>query len=187
MHKYQRLLLVVLFLAVLLLAFQLSGLRAHFDLAFLRQQLLDNQLTGLLIFIVLFALGNLIQLPGWLFLAAAVLALGRTWGGLATYLAATLSCSFIFFTIRWLGGDALRILKNRYAIRLLSHLDARPVTSIALLRCVFQTAPPLNYALALSGVRFRYYLLGTLLGLPLPIFFYCLFFDYLASALHLGY
>jgi uncharacterized membrane protein YdjX (TVP38/TMEM64 family) len=30
-------------------------------------------------------------------------------------------------------------------------------------------APPLNYALALSNVRFRSYLLGTALGLLAPI------------------
>jgi uncharacterized membrane protein YdjX (TVP38/TMEM64 family) len=186
LHKYRRPLLVLLFLGVLLAAFQLSGLRAQFDLEFLRLQLQENWLTGLLLFIVLFALGNLIHIPGWIFLAAAVLALGQTWGGLATYLAATISCSITFFTIRWLGGDALRLLKNRYAIRLLSHLDERPVRSIFLLRCVLQTAPPLNYALALSGVRFRHYLLGSLLGLPVPITFYCVFFDYLVRALNLA-
>jgi uncharacterized membrane protein YdjX (TVP38/TMEM64 family) len=185
LHKYKRLVLVLLFLALLLALFQLSGLREHFSVAFLRQQLLENQLSGLAIFILLFALGNLLQLPGWIFLAAAVLALGRTWGGLATYVAATLSCTFTFFSIRFLGGDALRELHNRFAIKLLSQLDARPVTSIALLRVLLQNVPPLNYALALSGVKFRHYLLGTLLGLPLPIFLYCLFFDYLAKALHL--
>ena len=104
----------------------------------------------------------------------------------ATYLAAAISCCLTFFTIRWLGGDALRLLKNRFAIRLLSHLDERPVRSIFLLRCLLQTAPPLNYALAMSGVKFRQYLLGTLLGLPVPITLYCVFFDYLAKALKLA-
>jgi uncharacterized membrane protein YdjX (TVP38/TMEM64 family) len=50
---------------------------------------------------------------------------------------------------------------------------------------LFQTVPALNYTLAVSGVRFRAYLAGTLLGLPLPILLYCLFFDYLARALKL--
>jgi uncharacterized membrane protein YdjX (TVP38/TMEM64 family) len=50
---------------------------------------------------------------------------------------------------------------------------------------LFQTLPALNVALALSGVRLRTYLVGTLLGLPLPIALYCLFFDSLAKALHL--
>ena len=186
LHKYRRPLLVMLFLALLLLVFQLSDLRGHFDMEFLRYQLQENRFSGLLIFIVLFALGNLIQLPGWIFLAAAVLTLGRTWGGLATYLAATLSCCFTFFTIRWLGGDALRKLNSRLARSALRHLDDCPVRSITLLRCVLQTAPPLNYALAMSGAKFRHYLLGTLLGLPLPITLYCLFFDYLATVLQLG-
>ena len=185
MRQYTRLFLVLLFLAVLLAAFELSGLRGHFSLAYLHQILSDNPLSGLLVFILVFALGNLVQIPGWIFLAAAVLALGRTWGGLATYIAAVLSCSVTFFAIRGVGGSALRKLNGKFATRMLSQLDAHPIRNIALLRILFQTVPVLNYALALSGVRFRDYLIGTLLGLPLPIAVYCLFFDYLARLLHL--
>ncbi len=186
MRQYSRLLLIALFLATLFAVFQLSGLRQHFNLQFLQQLLLEHKLGGLLVFIVLFALGNLIQLPGWIFLAAAVLAFGKLWGGLATYLAACLSCLFTFGVIRWMGGDALRQLDNRLAQRIFSHLDARPLGSIVLLRMLFQTVPPLNYALALSGVKWRHYLFGTLLGLPLPILLYCLLFDYLGKALHIA-
>ncbi|MGH8353878.1 MAG: TVP38/TMEM64 family protein [Pseudomonas sp.] len=185
MHRYKRLLLVAVFLVLLLAVFELSGLRQHFSLQFLREQILENRLSGLLIFILVFALGNLIQIPGWVFLAAAVLALGKTWGGLATYVAASLSCVFTFFTIRFMGGDALRELNSKTAAKILRYLDARPIGCIVLLRILFQTVPALNYALALSGVRFHQYLIGTLLGLPLPIFLYCLFFDYLAKILHL--
>ncbi len=67
----------------------------------------------------------------------------------------------------------------------MSQLDAHPIRNIVLLRMLFQTVPPLNYALAMSGIRFRDYLVGTLLGLPLPIMAYCLFFDYLSIQLHL--
>jgi uncharacterized membrane protein YdjX (TVP38/TMEM64 family) len=52
--------------------------------------------------------------------------------------------------------------------------------------CFFQTIPALNYALALSGVSLRNYLLGTLLGLPLPIALYCVFFDSLARLLKIS-
>jgi uncharacterized membrane protein YdjX (TVP38/TMEM64 family) len=77
----------------------------------------------------------------------------------------------------------LRELSNPFARKLFSQLDARPITSVTLLRVLFQTVPPLNYALALSGVKFHHYLIGSLLGLPLPIFLYCLFFDQLANLL----
>lgn len=183
---FRRILTVALFLAVLLAIFQLSGLRDHFSLAFLRQTILDHQIGGLIIFILAFALGNLIQIPGWLFLAAAVLALGQVWGGLVTYIAASISCVISFLLIRSVGGDALRQLDNRIVSRTLEHLDARPIRSVLLARVMFQTLPALNYALAMSGVRFRTYLLGTLLGLPLPIALYCLFFDTLAQLLHLN-
>jgi uncharacterized membrane protein YdjX (TVP38/TMEM64 family) len=171
---------------VLLAVFEISGLRCHFNLAFMRQVIEQHQIGGLLLFVLLFSLGNLIQIPGWIFLAAAVLTLGQMWGGVVTYVAAVVSCALTFLTIRALGGDALRQLKNRLAVRILGELDARPIGSVALLRLLFQTAPALNYALSMSGIRFRSCLIGTLLGLPLPIALYCIFFGDLALLLHIG-
>ncbi len=108
MRQHKRLIAVVLFLLLVFAAFELSGLRAHFSLGFLQQIIRDNQVSGLLIFVLVFALGNLVQIPGWVFLAAAVLALGELWGGVVTYIAACLSCTITFFTIRLVGGDALK-------------------------------------------------------------------------------
>jgi uncharacterized membrane protein YdjX (TVP38/TMEM64 family) len=185
-RRYQRLLGVALFLFVLLMVFEISGLRDHFNLASIRQLILQHRIGGLVLFVLLFSLGNLIQIPGWLFLAAAVLTLGRMWGGVVTYVAAVTSCAFTFVTIRALGGDALRLLKNRVAVRLLRELDTHPVASVALLRILFQTVPALNYALAMSGIKFRTYLVGTLVGLPVPIALYCIFFDFVATGLHVS-
>ncbi|MCX7150385.1 MAG: VTT domain-containing protein [Rhodocyclales bacterium] len=182
-RRYQQLFTVFLFLLLLFAAFELSGLREHFSLDFLRHRIIEHQRSGLLVFVLLFCLGNLIQVPGWLFLAAAVLALGQFWGGVVTYVAASISCVFTFLTIRWIGGAALRKLNSRIVTGLLGKLDAQPVTSIFFLRILFQTVPALNYTLAMSGVGFREYLVGTLLGLPLPIALYCIFFEYLARAL----
>ena len=94
------------------------------------------------------------------------------------------SCAITFAIIRAPGGDALRSLDNRLAVRILRELDARPVVCVALLRLLFQTAPALNYALAMSGIKLRSYLIGTLIGLPIPIALYCIFFDALAMGLH---
>ena len=84
MRRYARLLGVVAFLGILLIIFEVSGLRDRFDLAFIQELILRHRVGGLLLFVLLFSLGNLIQIPGWLFLAAAVLALGRKWGGVVT-------------------------------------------------------------------------------------------------------
>lgn len=172
---------VVLFVGALFLVFELTGLRDSFSLDFLRDTIEANLVVGLLVFVAAFAIGNLIQIPGWIFLAAAVLALGEVAGGLATYVAAVSSCLVTYAIIGYLGQNALRELESPIAHSLFKRLDQKPVSSIVLLRMLFQTVPVLNYTLALSGVKFRHYLLGTLLGLPIPIFIYCVFFEFLAQ------
>lgn len=180
-QAWRRLAGVLLGLALLWAVFQFSGLRARINPQLLREAIAAHRVWGLLLFMALFALGNLIQVPGWLFLASAVLALGAWWGGLATLAAALNSCAVTFLVVRALGADALREMPGRLARRLFGQLDAHPVRSVALLRLLFQTVPAMNYALALSGLRFRDYMLGTLIGLPLPVLLHAAFFDTLAA------
>jgi uncharacterized membrane protein YdjX (TVP38/TMEM64 family) len=184
MRRSVRLAAVVLLLVLLWALFRFTGLHGHATPQALHAAFEAHVLGGLLLFTGLFVLGNLVQLPGWIFLAAAVLALGPAWGGLATYVAACCACVTTFALMRSVGGDALRGLGGRWTARLFEQLQAHPLRSVVLLRLLFQTAPALNVALALSGVRWRSYLLGTLLGLPLPIALYTLFFDTLAHVLH---
>lgn len=179
-RTYGRLLAVAAFVVLLLIGFRLSGLDGQFELATVQRSIAGHPLGGVLFFIVLFSLGNLLLIPGWVFLAAAVYAFGAPLGELATYAAACVSCVVTFAVIRLLGGDALRRLKNPLALRILRRLDTAPLRSVVALRMLFQTLPALNGALALSGIRFRHYLVGTLLGLPLPIAVYVVFFDQLA-------
>lgn len=183
LRRHHRLLAVSAFVGLLWLGYRQAGLAGHFELSALRQGISGHETSELLIFIALFALGNLLQVPGAVFLAAAVFALGAAWGGVVTYLAAVVSCSATFLLIRLIGDDALRQLDHRWARPLFRQLDAAPVRSVAALRLLFQTLPALNYALALSGLRWRHYLIGSLLGLPLPIALYCLFFERIAVAL----
>lgn len=179
--RYRRILTVLAFLLALGLIAHATVLQDEFSLAHLRAVLHANLLSGLAAFVLLFAVGNLMQVPGWIFLASAVVVLGRTTGGLATYLAACTSCVCTFGVVRAIGSNALQRLDGKFAAGLLARLHAHPVRNVALLRTVFQTLPALNYTLALSGISFRQYLLGTLLGLPLPIVLYCVFFNFIAS------
>src|SRR5689334_16956391 len=111
--RHKRLLGVILFLVILAAIFEVFGLRDHFTLSFVRQVILQHRVGGLVVFVALFSLGNLIQIPGIVFLAAAVVTLGSLWGGVATYIAAVVSCLVTFLAIRAVGGDALRLLTNR--------------------------------------------------------------------------
>ncbi len=186
MLKQQRLLFLILFLLGIFAIVEFTGIRQHLNLGYLREIIHMHPVWGLCIFIGAFCLGNLVQIPGWIFLAAAVLALGKLQGGIVTYMAAIISCGVTFLMIRLIGGDALRKLNAQWALKVLSRLDAYPVACVAVLRTFMQTAPALNYALALSGVSFRKYMLGSAIGLPLPILVYCVFFEFLAKFLNIS-
>lgn len=183
-YRHARIFGVMLFLAFLLIIFQVSGLRAHLNLAFIREQLSAHAYLGFFLFVLLFCLGNLTQIPGLVFLAGAVLTLGQVMGGIVTFIAAFVSCIVTFLLIRFLGGDALRKINNPVLLKIFKRLDTHPVLSVVLARILFQTAPALNYALAMSGIKLRPYAMGTLLGLPLPVALYCVFFNVVISALH---
>lgn len=180
-RKRWRWVAVLVFVALLWGFVELSGLREQISLKAVREGFEQHRLLGFLAFIALFALANLAHVPGAFFLGAAVLALGPLWGALTTYAAAVMGCTLTFVVVRGLGADALRDLNHGFVGRVFARLDSHPLQSVVLLRLVFQSAPTLNYALALSGVRLRNYVAGTLLGLPLPIAVMTLLFDTLAG------
>lgn len=186
MLKQQRLLFLIFFLLGIFALFEFTGIRQHLNLSYLREVIHMHPVWGLCLFIGAFCLGNIVQIPGWFFLAAAVLALGKLQGGIVTYMAAIISCGVTFLMIRLIGGDVLRKLNTQWAIKVLSKLDTYPLACVAVLRTFMQTAPALNYALALSGVSFRKYMLGSAIGLPLPIIVYCVFFEFLAKSLSIS-
>ena len=175
----KKILYIALFFIVLFLAVEVSGLRAVLSPETVKALFFEHTFWGLALFCVAFSIGNLLYVPGWVFLVGAVFALGKEWGGMATILAGVCSATGSYFLIRAVGGSALRSLNHKWADKIFSHLDERPILSVALLRLLFQTLPALNYALALADIRFRHYLVGTLLGLPIPIFLYCYFFEFI--------
>ena len=127
--------------------------------------------AGVAIYLLAFTVGELLHIPGLVFVGAAVLSWGRLGGGVVAYVGALVSLSLSFLVVRGIGGKALADVqwKWRPVRALLARLDRQPIATIALLRLILWIAPALNYALALSAVRFRDYLAGSAIGLLLPV------------------
>jgi uncharacterized membrane protein YdjX (TVP38/TMEM64 family) len=134
---------------------------------------------GVVAFTALFSGGQLLRVPGPVFVATAVAVYGRNLGTPVALLGALTSVTVSFTVVRTFAGKALTDVQRPFVRRLLSNIDSRPVMSVALLRLIFQTAPPLNYALPMTAVRWRDHLLGSLLGLPAPVAVMALFLDWL--------
>lgn len=173
-----RLALLAVFLIGLFVLGAATGWADRFTLEGIREAIADAGVWGFAVFLGAFALGELLHVPGFLFVAAAVLAYGRFVGGAAAYVGAVVSVIVSFAVVRGVGGRALGGLKNARVRRILDRLEERPVRVVALLRLLLWMAPPLNYALALSPVRFRDYVVGSALGLILPIAVASAFLDW---------
>jgi len=164
-----RLLLLGLVLGAVYLAGRATGLTDVLTPQALRALFADAGATGVVAFVLVFTLGILAQLPGLLFIAVAVLVYGREMGAVVALGGAVVAASVSFVVVRRFGGNALAELESPLVRRMLAHLDDRPLRSVILLRVVFGVAPFLNCALALSSLGFRDYLIGSAIGMTLPI------------------
>jgi uncharacterized membrane protein YdjX (TVP38/TMEM64 family) len=146
-----------------------TGLAERVTLDAVRATVREAGPAGPLVFVLVFCLGELAHVPGLVFVGAALLVWGPLPGAALAFAGALASVSTTFLFVRALGGQPAGALRGAWARRALAQLDRRPVLTVALLRTLLVLSPPLNYALALTSLRFRDHLLGSALGLVPPI------------------
>lgn len=178
---WPRLVGLAVVMAALFAVGHFTGLTEHLTRDNLRDLMHGLGVWGFLLFVVLFAVGEFLHVPGIVFVLAALLAYGRVVGGLAAYLGALGSVSFSFLLVRRVGGQALAHVKRARIAKVLEKLDAHPIATIAVLRVFLFLLPAVNYALAMTRVRFRDYVVGSALGLILPMIAIAIAFEWALS------
>jgi uncharacterized membrane protein YdjX (TVP38/TMEM64 family) len=174
-----RLLFVVLVVLAMWITAWATGLTTRFTPESIRGFLTGKGPWGLVGFTVLFSTGQLLlRVPSPVFIAAAVAVYGRNLGLLVALLGILVSVTVSFAVVRASVGQAFADVQLPFVRRLLSKIDSHPVMTVALLRLAFQAAPPLNCALPMTSVRWRDHLLGSILGLPVPVAVMAWFFDW---------
>jgi uncharacterized membrane protein YdjX (TVP38/TMEM64 family) len=176
--EYRLLFLTLAVLGLWIVAWA-AGVTGRFTPESIRSLLAGRGLWGVVAFTALFSVGQLLRVPSFPFVAAAVAVYGRNSGILVAVLGALLSAVVSFTVVRAFAGLALADVRNPVVSYLLTKIGSRPVLTVALLRLIFQTAPVLNYALPMTAVRWRDHLCGSLLGLPAPVAVTALLFDWL--------
>ena len=129
-------------------------------------------------YVVMFCGGELLHVPGVVFIVLGVLLFGR-WGGFgAAFFGSVASVCFSFVVVRAIGGQPISAAPRwKRAAALVDAVAERPIAAVALLRLLLWVAPPVNYFLAMSAVSFRDYALGSALGLWPPVLAICLATD----------
>lgn len=133
---------------------------------------------GIALFIVIFIVGIVLQLPGIVFIGASVLLFGTFLGTVVAYGSSVLAVIVSFYFARMIGGNAFSQIKSVRVQKILSKLERDPVITIIILRSLMWIAPPLNYALAFSKVTTRTYIIGSAIGLVIPITGICIFYSF---------
>ncbi len=160
-----------------------TGVTERLSLEAIRDYIEGAGAIGFVVFLAVFAIGELVHVPGTIFVAAAVLAYGRLLGGVVGYAGALLSVVVSFYVVRKIGGQPLAAIEKPWVVKIFQKLEDEPVRWTAILRLVFWMLPALNYGLAMSPIRARDYIVGSALGLIIPIALASFFIDLVLSFL----
>jgi uncharacterized membrane protein YdjX (TVP38/TMEM64 family) len=124
--------------------------------------------AGLALYVVGFSIVEILQLPGVIFVVAAIAAYGPWIGTAAAYLGMLGASITVFLFGRLVAGRALAEVEHPRVRALMSRVDARPIATVVFLRGVLFMLPGIGYACALSSIRFRDYVIGSAIGLVVP-------------------
>ena len=156
-----RLLSLLGIMLTLLLLAKYTSLGAYFSVEKLQELIKEAGNWGLLIFFLVFLLGTLMSVPGAVFVVFAVLTYGYFGGILLSYTAAVLCAMINFLFARLVGGKALTEIKNKRIQKVLSRVETHPITTICWLRIFMLLSPVVNYAMALTSIKARQFLIGN--------------------------
>src|SRR5690606_11840574 len=106
---------------------KVSGFLDHIDIPSLRARVESAGPLGVVVFVVLFAVGAIAQVPGMIFVATGILVWGRLPGYLASLAGASLAVCASFLLARAVGGDAFAQVRRPWVRRILDRLQAHPV------------------------------------------------------------
>lgn len=185
-HSRVRLLLLLLLLVSVAIVVRWTGVFKRIDREYVRKMILEAGPWGWAAYAGIFAVGEVLHMPGIIFVAAAVYAYGRFWGGVLAYMGSMTSVSVGFLIARMLGGGATleSIGLPACFMKCFESLATAPIRTVALLRIAMYLAPNLNMALGITRINFFQYFLGSALGLiPMTM----LITSFLEQVLSTGY
>ncbi len=167
----RRIAVFILLILIAALLVRTSTVADSFTLEAVRAQAQDAGLLGLILFVATFTVGLLAYVPGTVFIVAAAYVYGWPMGFFVALGSAIIAVSINFLLARRIVGTPLQQITHPRLKPLLDRLDHHPVRNVLLLRSIFNANSVLNHALALSTLSFRHYVLGSALGMILPIVF----------------
>jgi uncharacterized membrane protein YdjX (TVP38/TMEM64 family) len=175
-RTWVRLTLLAMFLVAVYAVGRVTGFTEQLTVEGIRESMRAAGIGGFFVFLVTFSVGQLLYIPGFVFVAVAGLAYGPVWGSVASIIAATISVGVSFVIVRTIGGQPLKQINKPFIKKWLDRLEQQPLRSMIVIRLFLWAIPPVNYTLAMSGVRFRDYMIAAVIGMTPPFVFISVLF-----------
>ncbi len=148
--------------------------------AFLTREALGRLLEssgiwGPLIFILVYAAGVCLFVPGTLLTALGAAIFGPYWGFLYVWFGAMAGASAAFWIGRTLGREFAASLIGDRLGKYDDAIERNGFATVLYLRLVYFPFTPMNFGMGLTRVRFRDYFFGTALGILAGTFIFTFF------------
>jgi len=164
-------------IAVLVLLGVIIAMRKHFHLSeYFSRENVSSTLEGIkawvagfgfwgpAVFTLLCAATTIIHCPVVIVVFVAVTLFGPFWGFIVSMLVLALGASLVHGVAHWLGRPLVEKLFGKRMRDMEARITQRELLNVTMLRLVLFMNPLLNWALGISGVRYRNVLLGTMIG-----------------------
>jgi uncharacterized membrane protein YdjX (TVP38/TMEM64 family) len=126
-------------------------------------------------FILIYAVGVCLFVPGTLITAIGAAIFGPYWGFLYVWVGAMIGASTAFFAGRSLGREFAASLVGDRLGKYDEAIERNGFATVLYLRLVYFPFTPMNFGMGLTRVRFRDYFFGTGLGIIVGTFIFTFF------------
>lgn len=183
--KRNKFLVFIALIVGIILIVNYFGLASLLSPSYLREKVLSYGSLAPIVFLLIYSIAMIIFLPGTPITIAGGLIFGKFLGTFYTVLGATIGATIAFLIARTLGESFVNdLLKGKY--KKLYEYDKKIEKNGFLVVLILRLMPifpfnGLNFALGLTKVKFKDYLLATLLGIIPGSFVLAYFGDSLAN------
>lgn len=150
-----------------------------FSVDAIRELVLSTGAWAILVFVLLYIAGSVLPVPSTPFTLAGGILFGPFWGTMYTLVGAVLGASLAFALAKYLGESFVTRWVRANFKKLHTYdkrLEERGFITVFILRLIpLVPFSVLNYALGLTRVRFRSYVVATMFGIIPGTFGYALF------------
>src|SRR5208337_3632406 len=167
--------LLLIFIVAAVVTVRFAGVREFLTVEKLWTLLAAAGTWGPLAFILIYAVGVCLFIPGALLTALGAAIFGPYWGFVYVWVAAMLGAASAFLIGRYLGREFVASLIGDRLKKYDEAVERNGFATVLYLRLVYFPFTPMNFGMGLTRVRFWDYFSGTALGIIVGTFIFTFF------------